>query len=119
MASNELAKKVPLELMCLLLLEERDMYGYEMLQEFNSRSGGRISVNITTLYMALKRLNDRGFVSIHYSNVRETRERTRLYYHLEPPSIPYKAKLLSEYQNMVLGVEEFLKYSSKGGESNG
>ena len=119
MASSELAKKFPLELMCLLLLEERDMYGYEMPQEFKARSGGRITVNITTLYMALKRLNDRGFVSTHYSNVRETRERTRLYYHLESPSIPYKAKLLAEYQNMVLGVEEFLKNSPKGGEANG
>lgn len=115
MGRNELSKKVPLELMCFLLLEERDMYGYEMLQEFKKRSGGRISVNITTLYMALKRLEERGFVSVHYSDVRDTRERTRIYYHLEPASVPYKKELFSEYQNMVMGVQAFMDYSKGGG----
>lgn len=117
MGKYELGKKVPLELLCLSLLEERDMYGYEMLQEFKKRSNGRISVNITTLYMALKRLEDRKYVSVHYSDVRETRQRTRLYYHLEPPSYAYKEELLSEFQDMVLGVQDFLNYGQEGIEN--
>ena len=40
MKSIEFTKKVPLELLCMLLLEERDMYGYEMVQELKKRTDG-------------------------------------------------------------------------------
>lgn len=30
MKSAEITKKIPLELLCIQLLEERDMYGYEI-----------------------------------------------------------------------------------------
>ena len=57
MRSAEITKKIPLELLCIRLLEERDMYGYEMVQEIRKRSEGLLELNITTLYLALKRLN--------------------------------------------------------------
>ena len=50
MRSAEITKKIPLELLCLQLLGERDMYGYEMVQEIKKRSGGLMELNITTLY---------------------------------------------------------------------
>ena len=49
MRSAEITKKIPLELLCIRLLEERDMYGYEMVQEIRKRSEGLLELNITTL----------------------------------------------------------------------
>ena len=117
MSRNELAKKFPLELMCLSLLEERDRYGYEMLQEFKKRTGGKAELNLTTLYMALKRLEDRGYITSYYSDGETPRERARLYYRLSPSAATYQEKLLSDYQNMVEAVEEFFRYSSEEGKA--
>ena len=44
MANGEPTKKVSVELLCLSLLQEKDMYGYEMSQEIFRRSGGRLSM---------------------------------------------------------------------------
>lgn len=108
MGNVEITKKIPLELLCLLLLEERDMYGYEMVQELNSRSEGLVAINITTLYLALKRLSERDYVTMRYSNFGGARERSRIYYHFEPAAADYKEKLLEEYRQTVLGVQKFL-----------
>lgn len=110
MGNVELTKKVPLELLCLSLLSERDMYGYEMVQELSKRSDGLIVINITTLYLALKRLSEKGYVSMHYSTIGGTRERSRIYYHIETSAQEYKSKLLADYQKAVLGVQKFLDF---------
>lgn len=114
MGNQELTKKVPLELLCLLLLEERDMYGYEMVQELKGRSGGLLSINITTLYLALKRLNEREFVSMYYSDSDNAHERSRLYYHFEPGAAAYKEELMSQYQQVVKGVQAFFDHCGGG-----
>ena len=46
MANNDSTKRVPLELLCMLILKEGDRYGYEMVQEIESRSGGGCSHSI-------------------------------------------------------------------------
>jgi PadR family transcriptional regulator PadR len=110
MRSAEITKKIPLELLCLQLLGERDMYGYEMVQEIKKRSGGLLELNITTLYLALKRLNEHNYVSLYYSDAEAARERSRIYYHLEPPAEEYRRKLQEEYERAVLGVKRFMEY---------
>lgn len=114
MGNVELTKKVPLELLCLLLLQERDMYGYEMVQELSSRSLGIISINITTLYLALKRLSEKDYVSIRYMDSGDIRERSRIYYHFEPTAKDYRDKLLQDYLQAVRGVQSFLDNSLRG-----
>ena len=48
MANNDSTKRVPLELLCMLILKEGDRYGYEMVQEIESRSGGLLSFNLAS-----------------------------------------------------------------------
>lgn len=110
MRSAEITKKIPLELLCIRLLEERDMYGYEMVQEIRKRSEGLLELNITTLYLALKRLNEHGYVSMYYSDAEAARERSRIYYHLEETVGEYKQKLKEEYERVALGVRRFLEF---------
>ena len=110
MRSAEITKKIPLELLCIRLLEERDMYGYEMVQEIRKRSEGLLELNITTLYLALKRLNEHGYVSRYYSDAEAARERSRIYYHLEETVGEYKQKLKEEYERVTLGVRRFLEF---------
>lgn len=107
MQSDRFSKRMPLELLCLSLLKERDMYGYEMVQTIEARSEKLLSVNITTLYVVLKKLCEKGYVSVHYLDSAVTRERLRLYYHFEKSADLYLAQVRDEYEKTTRGVEKF------------
>ncbi len=46
----------------LLLLDERPMHGYELITELESRSDGRWRPSPGTIYPALGRMEERGFI---------------------------------------------------------
>ena len=89
MANNDSTKRVPLELLCMLILKEGDRYGYEMVQEIESRSGGLLSFNLASVYVALRRLEERGCVSSRTEMTDAARARMRVYYHLEPAAVAH------------------------------
>lgn len=67
----------------LTLLDEREMYGYELCEALEERSGSLLGMGQSTVYTLLYALEERGFV--------KTRERTaptgrsRKYYRLTGP----------------------------------
>lgn len=108
---KDFSKRIPLELLCLSILKERDMYGYEMVQEIEERSGHLLSVNATTLYVVLRKLTQKGYVSVHYHDSPVTRERLRLYYHFEDAADSYYQELQDEYRQTTRGIKNLLKAS--------
>lgn len=106
---KDYSKRMPLELLCLSLLKERDMYGYEMVREIDERSGHLLSINITTLYVVLRKLTEKGYVSVHYYDSAVSRERLRLYYHFEEAAESYCQALYDEYQQTARGIKIFFK----------
>ena len=109
MKSDRYSHRVPLELLCLSLLKERDMYGYEMLQQIEQRSNHLLILNITTLYVVVKKLYEKGYVSVYQQNTPSSRGRSRLYYHLEKSADSYYKQLMEEYQRTTQGVSHFFK----------
>ncbi|KKK33583.1 DNA-binding protein [Mesobacillus campisalis] len=53
-------------LLLLQLLEERDMYGYELVKELESRSGNEFSVKEGTLYPALHKLEKQEYIECYW-----------------------------------------------------
>ena len=104
MANNDSTKRVPLELLCMLILKEGDRYGYEMVQEIESRSGGLLSFNLASVYVAL-----RGCVSSRTEMTDAARARMRVYYHLEPAAEAYLTEQKEEYRRTAVGVQNVLK----------
>ena len=49
-----------MSLVILSLLRKEDMYGYQLVQETNSLSGGRIVTQEGSLYPVLYKLQDKG-----------------------------------------------------------
>lgn len=82
--ANESSKRLPVEMLCLSLLRERDMYCYEMVQEISARSGGQLVLAEAALYMSMYKLQDKQYISDRRETVGTLRPRTRVYYHLEP-----------------------------------
>ena len=79
MFSPEL-KKGSNEMLILSLLEERPRHGYEIGKLIETRSGGRLTFALPTLYPTLLRLESRGLVKGRW--LEKAGERERCYYTL-------------------------------------
>ena len=86
-------------MLILKLLEEKDMYGYQMIDELSRKSDNTFNLKAGTLYPLLHGLEQSGIVSAYDDNADS--ERVRKYYHLSPKG----KKLLTDKQ------EEWTAYS--------
>lgn len=66
-------------MLLLKLLEEEDLYGYQMIEELRRRSDRTFDLKAGTLYPLLHSLEEKGLVT---SWVEERGGRPRKYYHL-------------------------------------
>ena len=81
MFSSEL-KKGSMEMLILSLLEARARHGYEIGKLIESRSEGKLKFALPSLYPALLRLENRGWIKGRW--VERPGERQRCYYRLTP-----------------------------------
>ena len=69
-------------MLIMKLLEEQDMYGYQMIEQLRLRSDHTFDLKAGTLYPLLHTLEGKGYVS-SYEDGRDA-ARPRKYYHLTP-----------------------------------
>jgi PadR family transcriptional regulator, regulatory protein PadR len=81
MFSPEL-KKGSSEMLILSLLEPRARHGYEIGKLIESRSGGKLTFALPTLYPTLLRLENRGWISGRW--IEKPGQRRRCFYRLTP-----------------------------------
>lgn len=84
----------------LKLLEEKDMYGYEMIERLSEKSDHTFDLKAGTLYPILHNLEKNKLLDAYEEKA--DNERTRKYYHLTSKG----KKLLQEKQ------QEWIAYSS-------
>ena len=109
--AGEATKRAPIDMLCLTLLRERDMYGYEMVQAIDERSDGRLQLAEAALYMAMYKLVQKGYVTDRRETEIGKRGKARIYYHLEPTGKAYLAALIDDYNNTALGVQSFMAHT--------
>jgi PadR family transcriptional regulator len=73
-------KKGSIEMLVLSLVEARPRHGYEIGKLIESRSGGRLTFALPTLYPTLLRLENRGWIKGRW--VEKAGERERCFYRL-------------------------------------
>lgn len=91
-----------MSLVIMGLLKQEDMYGYQLVQEIECRSGGRIVTQEGSLYPVLYKLVDQGLISDR--RVQVGVRKSRIYYHLEPTGEQRLSQLLREYEEVTTGV---------------
>lgn len=94
-------------LVILALLSQGDMYGYQLVQEMEKQSHGKLLTKEGSLYPILYKLLDQGYVTD--KKVLVGRRMTRIYYHLEPCGKDYLQALTKEYLAVSQGVMLILK----------
>ena len=95
-------------MLILRLLEDKDMYGYEMIETLEKKSNNVFTLKAGTLYPLLHSLEEKKYLTAYED---EAGGKTRKYYSLTKEGKKYlKAKKdeWQEYQNAVSNVLSFL-----------
>lgn len=108
MSITENLKKGTAELILLTLLQESDMYGYQLTQELADRSDNLFILKEGSMYPILYRLESKGYISCHQEKV--SMRRVRVYYHLEPSGVEYLKAIREEYYTINKGISNVLNY---------
>ena len=116
MGISEGLKRGTIELVLLSLLVGKDMYGYEICQEFERQSGGMFVVPEGSLYPVLYRMLDKGYITDRSELV--GKRRTRVYYHIEQAGIDYLTEIKQEYFSLNRGILNILCADSLGDLDN-
>lgn len=102
------------ELLVLKILEQQDSYVYEIQKMINNHSEQLLSISLNTIYTVTCKLEKENLIS-EYSK-RVGKKRTRVYYHLEETGKEHLAKVMTNYNNMIDGVNRII--NSLGGAQN-
>lgn len=102
------------ELLVLKILEQQDSYVCEIQKMINNHSEQLLSISLNTIYTVTYKLEKENLIS-EYSK-RVGKKRTRVYYHLEETGKEHLAKIMTNYNNMIDGVNRII--NSLGGAQN-
>lgn len=100
---NPQFKKGVLELIVLKSVINKDMYGYELVEEVSKV----IDVNEGTIYPLLKRLTNEHYFETYLKE--STEGPPRKYYHVTATGILYQNELEEEWNEFSKRVGDFLK----------
>lgn len=87
------------ELLILALIEDRPRHGYEIGKLIESRSGGRLTFRIPSLYPVLCRLEERGLIAGRW--VEKEGQRRRRFYRLTPAGRDVLARERENWQDFI------------------
>lgn len=97
-----------IEMLLLNILSQKESYGYEIIQFFNSLSNSEITVATGKLYPMLYRLEEEGLISSKKKLVGKRME--RVYYSLTATGYQELQEMISDYQNMISITNRMLNY---------
>jgi len=112
--SSEL-KKGSTEMLVLSLLETQPRHGYEIGKLIESRSGGRLTFALPSLYPTLLRLENRGWIKGRW--VEKAGQRERCFYRLTPEGRRVLADQKENWKAYVAAVNEVMGISQVKGTS--
>lgn len=104
---NTQFKKGVLELLVLLIVEKKDKYGYELVEEVSKI----VDVNEGTIYPILKRLTNEGYFETYLEESNEGP--IRKYYHITALGKKRSEEQKKEWDNFASSVNNFIKRSDK------
>ena len=116
MSRNDSFKKGKnnIEMILLSILSNDDYYGYQLSQLVSEYSNNLITIPEGSLYPALYRLLDNGYISDEKRLI--GKRLIRIYYHIEPSGKEYFETLLSDYNRLNKGIQNILYYEKSDSE---
>lgn len=104
---NSQFKKGVLELLVLLIVDKKDKYGYELVEEVSKI----VDVNEGTIYPILKRLSNEGCFETYLEESKEGP--IRKYYHITLKGKKRMEEQLKQWKLFEQSVNDFIKRSER------
>lgn len=102
-------KKGVIEILILELLCEAKMYGYQLLQELDSRSDGVFRMKEGTLYPVLYRLEDSKYIESYWEQDIDKRGLPRKYYKITGTGHSALKSMKQELDTLIKAIKSILK----------
>ena len=101
-------RKGSVKLSLLHTISEKDSYGYEIIQEIESRTGGVLKLAESNVYPALHKLESEGLIESSWREV-EHGVPPRKYYRITGEGKEHLDALLEEWDRFTSGLNKLLK----------
>ncbi len=101
-----------MDMLVLRLLEEKDMYGYEMIDTLRGRSNQVFELKAGTLYPLLHTLENKGYVTSYEEEAHGGK--SRRYYSLTREGKKYAAQKKAQWQEYQAAVSNVLAQDGEG-----
>src|ERR1700733_8760473 len=102
------------ELLILSLLQQQEMYGYEIVQAIRSRTDAVVAVGEGVVYPVLHGLEGDGALT---SRRRTVNRRSRIYYSVTPAGSHRLADLSQTWTGLAAAIQRMLTGGHHGGEA--
>nr|MDH3083352.1 PadR family transcriptional regulator [Bacillus subtilis] len=112
MLNRELVKGSTV-ILVLTLLNERPMYGYELVKEMGSRGGNELQMKEGTLYPSLHKLERQGYISSYWE--KQEKGPDRKYYRITDEGKEVLAERTKEWSVFSAMMDRILKWSGQNG----
>lgn len=96
-----------MEMLLLKILEEKDCYGYEIVQSIKKLSNDTIKLQEGTMYPILYKLEEKNYISSQ--RVLVGKRLSRVYYHLEIMGKEYLQELYEDYKKMTNIINDIME----------
>lgn len=107
-------KKGVLDMLIMKLLEEREKYGYQLIQELKQKSGGRLTLKEGTLYPALYRLEEEGWIQSRWSEASD-KEAAKKYYRITLDGKQALEEIVTIWKEFSCNVEQIMRETNENG----
>lgn len=101
-------KKGVIEILILSLLSREEMYGYQLIQELDTRSSGVFKMKEGTLYPVLYRLEDNKYIESFWEQGHERRSVPRKYYRITPTGLKALENMKQELDWLISAIKTIL-----------
>ena len=91
-------KKGALDIVVLNLLKQGDAYGYKIIRELDTRSGGYYKIKEGSLYPVLYRLEDKGYIESYRKEMTSERSVPRKYYRITSEGKKHLDDMINEWK---------------------
>ena len=99
------------ELLILRLLQQEEMYGYEIVQAIRSRTDAVVAVGEGVVYPVLHGLESDGALKSRHKTVNGRR---RIYYSVTPAGLHRLADLFATWTNLTVAIQNLLTGGQHG-----
>lgn len=105
MKINKELLKGSTSMLILSIIEEQDMYGYQMIKELEKKSNNVFELKEGTLYPILHMLEEKNYISSYWD---ESTSKKRKYYSITKEGKKYLKSKKEEWKTYTIGVNQVI-----------